>query len=160
MLYERVQGGAKKMNLDDALQNVTRLFLDTAPIIYYVEHNPQFFASSELIFDRIENGQVTAVTSPITLAECLIFPYRASDTILAKAFTNRIVHGVNTLFMPVDEVVADKAARFRAQYNLALADALQIAVAIAASCDVFVTNDLQLKRVTDLRVLVLSEIDV
>ena len=32
------------MKVADALQNVTRLFLDTAPVIYYVERNPRYAA--------------------------------------------------------------------------------------------------------------------
>ena len=50
------------------------------------------------------------------------------------------------------------AAGFRARYHLLLPDALQIAVALEAGCEAFLTNDLTLKRVTDLRVLVLDEL--
>lgn len=30
------------MRIDEALQGVTRLFLDTAPVIYYVEKHPTY----------------------------------------------------------------------------------------------------------------------
>jgi hypothetical protein len=35
------------VKIDSALQNITHLFLDTAPVIYYVEKNPQYFAEEE-----------------------------------------------------------------------------------------------------------------
>jgi predicted nucleic acid-binding protein len=56
--------------------------------------------------------------------------------------------------------IARTAAEVRARYSLKLPDAFQIATAIAANCQVLLTNDAQLKRVTELRVLVLSELEV
>ncbi len=60
------------MNIEEALQDVHRLFLDTAPVIYYVERHPAYFNRVSPIFDRIDSGLLTAVTSPVTLAECLV----------------------------------------------------------------------------------------
>jgi predicted nucleic acid-binding protein len=42
---------------------------------------------------------------------------------------------------------------------LRLPDALQIAVALEAGCEAFLTNDLTLKRVVELRVLVLDDLE-
>ncbi len=41
--------------------------------------------------------------------------------------------------------------------NVTLPDALQLAVAMQTDCQVFLTNDLKLKRVSELQVLVLDE---
>src|SRR5207248_4239340 len=60
---------ARAMNIADALRNVTRLFLDSAPVIYYVEENPSYLSLVDVIFDGISDGSPTAVTSPVTLAE-------------------------------------------------------------------------------------------
>jgi hypothetical protein len=43
------------VKIDSALQNITHLFLDTAPVIYYVEKNPHYFGISEFVFDEIDN---------------------------------------------------------------------------------------------------------
>ena len=40
--------------------------------IYYVEQNPAHTAVVDPIFDRLDAGALQAVTSPITLAECLV----------------------------------------------------------------------------------------
>jgi hypothetical protein len=39
------------MRISDALTGVSRLFLDTAPVIYFVERNPQFVDLVDPIFD-------------------------------------------------------------------------------------------------------------
>lgn len=96
------------VNINEALHNTTRLFLDTAPVIYYVEQNPHYSARTQHIFDAIDTGNLTAVTSPITLAESLIVPYRLGLLQLQQDFlissymvtiqhlsqSNIIVHGV------------------------------------------------------------------
>jgi len=56
----------------------------------------------------------------------------------------------------VDGMIAERAADLRARYNLRTPDAIHIATAIVAGCDAFLTNDLALRRVTELRVLTLS----
>ena len=43
-------------------------------------------------------------------------------------------------------------------YNIRLPDALQIAAALAAGCEAFLTNDGGLKRVSEIKVLVVSEL--
>ena len=57
------------MNVADALPNVTRLFLDTAPVIYFAEQNPHYYPIAKHFFDHIDHGDFEAVTSPVTLAE-------------------------------------------------------------------------------------------
>ena len=61
--------------------------------------------------------------------------------------------------MPVNAEVAGYAADLRAQYELRTPDALQIAAAKTANCQVFLTNDKALKRVEAVRVLVLNELE-
>jgi predicted nucleic acid-binding protein len=48
------------------------------------------------------------------------------------------------------------AARRRAKYNLRLPGPLQMAAAISNGCDAFLTNDAQLARVTESKVLVID----
>ena len=64
------------MKVADALRGVSRIFLDTAPVIYFVERAPLHFDRVGPVFDLIDVGSVAAVTSPITLAECLVVPCR------------------------------------------------------------------------------------
>lgn len=78
---------------------------------------------------------------------------------LAQKFRNVITAGVNTRYVGVD-AVAERAAEIRAHYNLKLADSFQIAAAIAAGCDAFLTNDAALKRLSGITILTLDELEV
>lgn len=112
-----------------------------------------------MIFQEIRNGTFEAVTSSVTLDECLVHPYRQGNAALVQQFRNVITAGVNTHHVGVD-AVAESAAELRARYNLSLTDAFQIAAALAAGCDVFLTNDVRLKHVTELTVLVLDDLEL
>jgi predicted nucleic acid-binding protein len=140
-----------------ALPVGSRVFLDTAPIIYYVEGHPHYLSEVRPIFDRIIEGSLIAVTSPITLAECLIAPHRLGLAQLEQDFYDLIVEGRNTLFMTIDDVDARRAGELRARYNLTLPDAFQIAVALNAGCNAFLTNDAALRRVTEMNIIILSD---
>ena len=148
------------MKVADALRSVTRLFLDTAPVIYYVERHPQYVPVVDDIFDRIDAGTLPAVTSPVTLVESLVVPCRLGQVNVQQDFTDLIVSGQGITFVPLEAGIARRAAELRASYNLSLADACQVATALAAGCDAFLTNDFGLKRVQEITILVLDELEV
>lgn len=85
------------MKLNDAFNGVNRCFLDTAPIIYYVEKNSSYFAIACSVFQRLRIGDFTAVTSPVTLAECLVVPCRQGLTQLKQDFVEVITAGKKAL---------------------------------------------------------------
>jgi predicted nucleic acid-binding protein len=86
-----------------------------------------------------------------------VIPYRVSNTVLRQAFSDLITSGSGAEFTPLDQEKADRAAELRARYNLSLTDAFQIAIALTTNCDAFLTNDITLKRVTEINVIVLDE---
>lgn len=146
------------MSIEESLQGVRRLFIDSAPVIYFIEQHPQYFPSVRVVFEQIQNSSILGVTSPITLAECLVRPYRLEQTQLQQSFINLMLGGNNMIFQPINNPNrAIEAAKIRARYNLQLPDAFQITVALAAGCEAFLTNDVTFKRVTELRVLVLDD---
>lgn len=93
------------------------------------------------------------------MAECLVNPYRFGQTQLQQDLLDVIVAGNNTTFVLINDSIAQQACVIRARYNIVLPDAFQIAVALAAGCLAFLTNDVTLNRVTELRVLVLAELE-
>jgi len=146
------------VNITESLQGVTRLFLDTAPVIYAVERNPQYLSVVTSVFRCIFNGLPMGIASPITLAECLVQPYRLGQTELQEEFIELMTDNDNIEFVPiVDQIRSQEAAEVRARYNLQLPDAFQVAIALAAGCEAFLTNDAMFRRVTELRVLVLDD---
>ena len=103
------------MNISDGLTGVSRLFIDTAPVIYFVERNPHFVNLVDPIFQRLDRD-ITAVVSAITLAECLIHPIRLGLADLEQAFVD-VMHQEEVIFGDVNSYVAREAARVRVQYN-------------------------------------------
>ena len=147
------------MSIAEHLQGVSKLFLDTAPIIYFVERNPQYLPYVRVVFEHIRDSLLIAVTSPVTLAECLVRPYRLGQTELQQEFIDLMTGIEGIEFVGIDQTLALQAAQIRARYNLQLPDAFQIAVALAAGCEAFLTNDVIFRRVTELQVLVLDDFD-
>lgn len=147
------------MKMTDALTGVNKIFLDTAPVIYHIEGALRYQPLTDLIFQRIKSGSLEAVTSTITLAECLVHPYRHGDLSLAQKFRQVITNASHTRYLGID-VVAEQAAELRARYNLSLTDAFQIALAISANCEAFLTNDIMLKRVSEITIVILDELEL
>lgn len=148
------------MKISAALLGVNILFLDTAPIIYLVEKNPDYLDRVKDIFQRVDNGQLKVATTPVTLAECLVHPFRLGLAQLGQDFIDVVVNGTGTTFFSIEQQTGENAARLRAKYNLKLPDSLQLAAAVTAGCDAFLTNDSQLKRVTELQILVLDDLSL
>ena len=153
-------GSSAMIKLDDALTGVKNLGLDTAPVIYFVEKHPQYDALVTEVFQRIDNDVLVGITSVVTFTEVLVQPIRKGDTKLQQEYSELLLHSANFETMPIDADTAKRAATLRAVYNLRTPDALQIATALEFNCQAFLTNDTQLKRVTELRVLILDELEL
>jgi len=141
------------------LENKARVFLDTAPLVYYVEHNEMYFPLVDAVLTRVDRGELTLVTSPVTLAESLVVPYRSERHDVADLFRQLVTSGPNTEFVPISADIARLAAEVRAREGFALADSFQIAVATVARCDAFLTNDVKLARTDFLDVIVLRDLE-
>ncbi|MDT9201253.1 PIN domain-containing protein [Limnospira fusiformis KN01] len=145
------------MKIDAALAGVSRLFLDTAPVIYFVERNPSFVDRVDPIFERLES-EITPVVGSVTVAECLVGALQMGLTNLEQAYV-AIFTRDDVLFLENNLTIAREAARVRVRYNLQLPDAFQIATALNAGCQAFLTNDAQLKRIAELKILLVSELE-
>jgi len=79
---------------------------------------------------------------------------------LQQEYSELLLHSADFETMPIDAETAKRAATARAQYNLRTPDALQVATALEFDCQAFLTNDIPLKRVTELRVLILDKLEL
>ncbi len=148
------------MKIEDAFAGVTKVFLDTAPVIYYVEATPAFVNIARSIFTLIQADRIQAVVSPVTLAECLTLPIRLNQLEIQQIFTDLLTNTNGVVMVNIEADIGRIAAELRIQYSLKLPDALQMATAISSGCEAFLTNDIALKKVTELRVLPLVELEL
>lgn len=50
--------------------------LDTAPLIYFIEQNPDYIKTVHEFFSSMDRGEFRVVTSTLTLTEVLVHPLR------------------------------------------------------------------------------------
>jgi predicted nucleic acid-binding protein len=146
--------------LDDALMGVTRLGFDTSPVIYFVEANPQYDTLVTEIFRRVSTGAPLGATSVITLSEVLVQPIIRQQTLLQREYRDLLLRSRNFSALAISASIAELGAELRAQYRLRTPDALQIATALEAGCEAFLSNDAGLRRVAELRVLILDDLEL
>jgi predicted nucleic acid-binding protein len=148
------------VKISDALKGVQRLGVETAPYIYYVENHPIYADKMDAVFQIVEVMMIEIKTSVITLTETLMKPIQTDDQPLIAAYRELLTQTDHVALISVTPDLAEKAAFLRARYNLRTPDALHLAATIESGCDAFLTNDFGLKRVTELRVLVLDELEL
>jgi predicted nucleic acid-binding protein len=148
------------MKLDDAVKGVSRLAFDTAPIIYFIETNPSYDNLVSNIFNRVAIGEIEGWTSVISLSEVLVRPIASGRNDLQEAYRELLLKSSNFHTLPISATVAENAAVVRATYGLRLPDAIQIAFALDNGCQAIICNDYSMRRVTELAVLILDDLEL
>lgn len=138
-----------------------KAFIDTAPFIYYIEgskSNPKYSYKMKGFFrDSYENGK-SLVTSVITIEEYNVFPYRMNNQELLYTF-ERLISALNMEIVNVDRSIAEKAAHIRAEYkDFKAMDALQLSTACIMGCDLFLSNDKQLRQFKEIQCVTVDEL--
>lgn len=134
------------------------VFLDTAPLVYYMEGKSEYQEILNSLFEHHDNGSLFFATSTITLLEVLVKPIREGKIQLAEQYRNILTQATGIALLPVTVNISEKAARLRAVYGLKTPDAIQLAAALEVGCEYFLTNDLKLKVVSEVPVITLSDI--
>jgi predicted nucleic acid-binding protein len=148
------------MNVRDTIRGIQLLYIETAPFIYYTERRDGYVEKMRSVFTDVHTGRVHIITSVVTLVETLMKPLKENDTTLVRRYREMFYRTQHMTLVPISAGVAESAADLRARYNLRTPDALHIATAIDAGCDAFLTNDIDIKRVQEIAVLVLDELEL
>lgn len=139
--------------LTQALRSHQQIGVDTAPFIYLWEKHPRYFRLSEELFRYLSSAETYGSTSIITLIEACIYPQRQGRADLVKIYENALLHSQQVQMWPVNVEIARRAVQLRADYNIHIPDALQLATAITAGATLFVTNDRRLQKINEIKVL-------
>ena len=134
-----------------------KIFLDTAPVIYFVEKKPGFYEKVRDLL--VANADADYVSSVITLAEYFPYPLRQPNKEeLTREFHTFLERAEITL-LNIDRMIAMEAARIRAEYPaFRMMDSLQLASALSYGCDLFLTNDKQLRQFRELSCVTLEQL--
>lgn len=134
-----------------------KVFIDTAPLIYFLDSDVHFGEKTRMILEEILSNRKPLVTSAVTCMEYLVYPYRAGNREKAEAFYD-FLRDFEIPVAAITEEIADKAAVIRAEYcDFKAMDAIQLAAAVCCGCDLFLTNDRQLRQFRELKCVTAEE---
>lgn len=134
------------------------VFIDTAPLIYFIEGHSEYQRKLTKLFELNDEGYFKFLTSAITLFEVLVKPLKAGESKVVNQYKTILTNAEGIDIFEITIPVTIKAAEIRAKYNIHTPDALQAATAIEHRADYFLTNDFRLKSVTEIKVLTISEL--
>ena len=138
--------------------NNKTLFLDTAPLIYFMEAKEPYYTKVLPLFKANDKGNFQFITSILTLEEVLVVPFRKHKPVLVQKYEHILSSSTNLHLYDIGYQVAKKAAELRATYQIKTPDALQFATAIIHKADFFLTNDKRLKKITEVPVITLDDL--
>ncbi len=135
-----------------------KVFLDTTPLIYLLDEDVNFGKTTQVILYHFLQNDVDLITSTITCTEYLTYPYRTGNTEKVNAFFEFLTD-CQIPTNPISIEVAKKAAEIRGKYShFKTMDCLQLATACVYGCDLFLTNDNQLRQFEDIKCVTVEEL--
>jgi predicted nucleic acid-binding protein len=135
----------------------SRIYLDTAPVIYTVERIPDYFQLLRPVWSQLQNGEIEVITSELTLLEVLVLPFRNANEPLIQAFETLLSFSQVQL-LPITQSILREAARLRGNTSLKTPDAIHVATSILTHCDLFLTNDIRIRNIPDCAVVNLTDV--
>ena len=136
----------------------SRIFVDTAPFIYALENNELYSIKTQEAFACYYNSFTPLFTSFLTFTEYCVVPYRENNLQKITDF-ECFISDAEIRIISLTKKIAKYASFIRAKYQgIKAMDALQLASAIQNHCDVFLTNDKQLKQVEEIKVLLVDDL--
>lgn len=135
----------------------SRIFIDTAPIIYFLDDDVNFGRKVQRIFEEILTSGKKIESSVITCEEYLVYPYKTNNKEKINVFFE-FVSDCNIRLNVTTEDIAKKAAQIRAVYtDFKAMDSIQLATACLTECDLFLTNDKQLRQFKEIHCITIDE---
>ncbi len=142
--------------------NKIPLALDSMIFIYLFEEDERFIKKIRPLFENIERGLFSAVTSIITPLEVLSAQKLEKDHYRRLAFSRFFQKTPNLTIYDINWEIMEIAADLRRKNPyIRTPDSLQIATAITAGVTVFITNDKKLinLKTESLKILPVKDLD-
>ncbi len=131
--------------------------IDSSIFIYSFEQHPQFEKLSSLVFESLSSGALHLITSVISVSEIMVRPFQIKNIAAIQAYESAFTTMPHFTLASIDFEIAKIASLLRAENNILLPDALQLATALKYKATLFVTNDARLKKVKDIAVVCLHD---
>lgn len=135
----------------------SRVYVDTAPIIYTIEGHADFSLPLQPFWDAFESHEIEIVTSEMSLLETLVHPIRNNDIQLADSYNELLTNGSVDL-VSITSSILRTAAELRATLNFKTPDAIHAATALNSGCDHLIANDTAFRRLSNINLVILSDL--
>ncbi len=127
------------------------VYLDSNIVIYLIERPAQFGPRASARIATIAAAGDRTVVSDLTRLECRANAVAAGDHVTLARYDLFFSQAVERVMLLTSAVV-DRATIIRGQYRFKTPDALHLAAAVEAGCQVFLTNDARLSGFSGLTV--------
>lgn len=124
---------------------MSRVFFDTNLFIYLLEDSGARGRRVKELLERISMRRDELLTSTLTLGEVLVRPMALGNLPWAEQY-EKLLATPGVSLLSFDRESARAYARIRQDRTIKPPDAIQLACAAAARCDLFLTNDDRLSR--------------
>lgn len=139
---------------------MSKIYFDTTPIIYFLDDEKPFSDKVANFILSYQRDDDFFLTSSITDSEYLVFPYQTQNIIKINAYETFLQDFDFQIISP-NRAITRKAAEIRAKYKgIKGMDAIHLATSIYFTCDIFLTNDTQLKQVKETTVVCVDDLDL
>lgn len=137
---------------------MAKIYFDTTPLIYFLDDEKPFSDKvANFIYSHQEDDDFY-ITSTVTDAEYLVFPYRVHETEKINAYES-FLRDFNFQITEPNRMITKQAAKIRAKYSgIKGMDALHLATSLYFKCDIFLTNDIQLRQVSEANVVLVDDL--
>ena len=132
-----------------------KVYLDTNFFIYLLEENIKYSYVCKMLFERISLN-CELYTSVLTLLELTgksNFSDKQIEKLKEKFYEQE--------YISIQDITIDaisKSIDMRRKYKLKLADAIHVGTAKELECDTFITNDEELLKITDFKILYIEDL--
>ena len=144
--------------MNRSIAGAAKIYVDSNVLIYLIEGLEPFAGLAARTFEIAGRAGAQVVTSQLSAAECMIRPFWESNSRLIHDYERLFENQSDITLVALDYGIVKHAAEVGGPLGLKLVDALHIASAMAAGCEVFVTNDRNISAPGGIEIVQLSTI--
>lgn len=134
--------------------------IDTSVLIYLLEEHPEHARKARRLFECFEKGSLKGIFSIVGMIELLTGVKKKGRKDLAQDYKILLSRLSNFDIYSIDEDIVDIASDLRVSYGVRTPDAIHVATAMAKDATMFITNDRSLKKIKEMKVVSLGDLNV
>ncbi len=139
--------------LIDQLARATLVHVDARVLAFHLLGDPRITRQTDEILRAIREGLIHTQTSTVTLYQILTEVYRQGEKELARQVARTLQVHPGLAIVSVSPEIAIQAAEVRAQLGGRPERAIQIATALVAGAEIYLTTGSGIRRIAGMTVL-------